>query len=366
MSKIKKRRKKTANSNIENKAVMASAPAVRREFPYKAVLVTLLVLVSLIAAVLLIVNLVVNFAFSKYDYKKGETPFEMAVATETVTGDMYKSAEKIMALSNDYAKIYEKAVANYYSEQVVNLKETNKNVFNYVVAITDNSTNTEKNIAIESGNVVAVMLLSINTQQKQVTYASINKSTLVVIPSVGVGPLYDAYEFGDIKLLTRTIQENYAVKINGYVDISFASFVKAANELGGIQIGDQKFSKDTDELYEQLYQYVNESEDREAAMKDVVKALANGAKKKGVFGLNKIIKTVDDAHISDDDFRDLLWSGAKIFRGEATVVNVGYETSETIKYNDWVYRNYPDIFSVSTCDYAAEINTLHKALGLNK
>ena len=338
MSKITKRRKRTAKANIENKAVMAPAPAVRREFPYKAILVLVLALVSIVACALMIVNIVVDVAFSKYSAPVDR--FENAVATEAVTDEIYTSTEEV--LKNKYfAKAYNAAVANRYSEAVVNVK-SNDDILNFVVVITDE-------IAGEaSDNVVYTMLISVNKADKKITYATLNKSVAAVIPTVGVGPLYDAYQYGGVKLLTRTVQENYGIAINGYFEFTLASFLEAADDLGGIVIDGEKYA-----TYDDIAGYIKGAEDREAATKDVVTKLASGAKEAGILGLGKLVKSTSTlkASVSKGDFAELLSVGARAFKTDATVINVGYETVNASSS------------LMNRCDYAQEVAALQAALG---
>lgn len=338
MSKITKRRKRTAKANIENKAVMAPAPAVRREFPYKAILVLVLALISIVACALMIVNIVVDVAFSKFADPADR--FNNAVATEAVTDEIYTAPETIMATSPRFADAYKRVVANRYSEAVVNVKSSD-DILNYVVVISDE-------IAGEaSDGVVITMLVSVNKADKKITCATLNKALAVVIPTVGVGPLYDAYEYGGIKLLTRTVEDNYGIAINGYFDFTLASFLEAAEDLGGIVIDGEKYA-----TYEDIAGYIKGAEDREVATKDVVTKLAAGAKDAGILGLGKLVKSANSlkASVSEEDFAALLSVGVRAFKTEATVINVGYETYKL--YNILTY-----------CDYATEIAALHAALG---
>ena len=349
MGKIKERRVRTANTEIDNKAVLAEAPAKTKEFPYKKILIAVLAVVAVIACVLLIVNAVVDSKASKL---ADGAPFENAVATEKVEGVLYENAADIIKVFPSFAEAYYNASMNY-NNYAGNAK-SDANIYNFVVSITD-AVAGEK-----SANVANVMVLSFNKAANKVTYVTIGRSSLVEIPSVGVGPLHDAYKFGGAPLLARTVQENYGIAINGYADMTLDSFVTAADKLGGITVDSTKLSTKED-----IYKYVALSEDQDKAIKNVVTALANGAKDAGVMGLVGVVDAIADsmtANISRDDVGDLVSMGKGVFKAEATIVSVGYDTAKGLDWNAKVYEQYPEIFSLGYFDYATEIPALQTAI----
>ena len=60
MSKISERRERTANTQIDNKAYLAEAPAQKKEYIYKKILIAVLAVVAVVACVLLLINAVVD------------------------------------------------------------------------------------------------------------------------------------------------------------------------------------------------------------------------------------------------------------------------------------------------------------------
>jgi hypothetical protein len=57
---------------------------------------------------------------------------------------------------------------------------------------------------------------------------------LVYIPSVGVGPLSDAYLLGGPLLMTDTISQNYGLQIDGFVSVNMSAFVDLIDAFGSI------------------------------------------------------------------------------------------------------------------------------------
>lgn len=347
MGKIKERRERTANTEIENKAVLAEAPAKVKEFPYKKILVAVLAVVAVIACALLIINAVVDSKASKLS--NNNVTVSDAVATVEVKGALYENTTDIMEMLPAFAKAYYNASTSY-NKYAGNAKSS-ADVYNYIITIND-ETYGEK-----SANLVATMLLSFNKSTGKVTYVLINKSSFVEIPTVGIGPLYDAYKFGGTPLCARSVQENYGIAINGYVDLPLASFVTAANELGGIEIDGTKYATDVE-----IYNYAKADD---ANIANIVKALAVGAKDAGLMGLVGLLDTVASsisANISRSDFGALVGMGAKVFGSEATVSDIGYDTVTWHAYNKVVNDTYPEVYESTIFDYSTEIPALQKLI----
>ena len=198
-----------------------------------------------------------------------------------------------------------------------------------------------------------IMILSFNEAEDKVTYIHANKATLAYIPTVGVGPLYDAYGFGGAALLARAIEENYGIVIDGYADLTLDSFVTACAEIGGITIDGTAY-----ETKEEIYNYVDLAENREAAVKNVVVELAKGTKNEKLFGACKVaLKIVESAkaNIDRDDIGELLQMGVNVFKKDATVATIGYDTLD--------YTWTPgDPLGDNTFDYETEITKIQNLL----
>ncbi|MBO5379170.1 MAG: LCP family protein [Clostridia bacterium] len=346
MSKISERRERTANTKIENKAYLAEAPAQKKEYMYKKVLIALLAIVAVVACVLLMLNAVIDAQAKKFVNAPAHTD---AVATAPVTGSYYEKTDYLLDTCAPFRNAYQVVIDNANRTEVLN-KKSDENVFNFVFTINDSVKDAD------SGNVVMIMLLSFNKAEDKVTYVYINKATFALIPSVGIGPLFDAYAFGGGALLSRAIEANYGITVDGYADLSLDTFVTASAEIGGITINDTAY-----ETKDEIYDYVEKATDREAATKNVVSALAQGTKEQKLFGASKVaLKIVESAkaNINRDDVGELLQMGVGVFKAEPTVELLGYDTAEAIIYTN----TYENLYLYSIFDYEGEITKIQNLL----
>lgn len=349
MGKITDRREKTAHINIENKAVLADGTKPKGEFPYKKLIVAVLIIIAIVACVLLVMNAFVDSYADKFN--TGVAPNE-AVATTKPTGELYDNLSDLMTNSN-FREAYLAAAANH-AKNYANIK-SDADIYNYIVDITAPTD-------ADSANVSVIMLLSLNNKTNKISYFAINKASLVNIPTVGVGPIYDAFAFGGPALLARTVQENFGVEIKGYVDMPLESFVQATLDVGGIVLDDQTLTEDEQKLdtAAKIYNYVQKSPDRNAAMTNVIKSLAVKSGEAGVIGLKNTVDTVSDAltaSVQREDFGELIKILVEMFKNDSSVYQIGYDTANIVaknKYETWV-ENY---IGFNTINYDYEISKL--------
>jgi hypothetical protein len=288
-------------------------------------------------------------------FNEGESHVNASAKVEPA-GDLYENLPELMT-NTKFRDVYLQASANH-AKTYNNLK-SNTNIYNYVVDIT---TTTDADTA----DVAVVMLLSLNSETNKISYFAINKMMLVNIPTVGVGPIYDAYAFGEGALLARTIEENFGIKVAGYVDMPLEAFVQATVDVGGIKINDQTLTEDEQKLdtAAKVYTYVSEAENRNAAMTEVIKALATKSAEAGVMGLKNTVDVVADsitASVAREDFGAIIKMLIGMFKNEdVSVQQIGYETAKQVT-KTWEPKWTPyDEFR--TVDYDYEISKLVTAI----
>ncbi len=99
----------------------------------------------------------------------------------------------------------------------------------------------------ESGRSDAMILLSINSETKQMYMTSLLRDMYVEIPGYKNNRLNAAYSFGGAELLMETIELNFDITVNRYVLVNFEAFANLVDAVGGIEL----------ELTSEEIEYVN-------------------------------------------------------------------------------------------------------------
>lgn len=82
-----------------------------------------------------------------------------------------------------------------------------------------------------------MILISVNSKTKKIYMTSFMRDMYVPIPGYADDKLNAAYgKKGGAKLLVQTIEQNFQVKIDGYVKVGFDSFEWIVDRLGGVEI----------------------------------------------------------------------------------------------------------------------------------
>ncbi len=82
----------------------------------------------------------------------------------------------------------------------------------------------------------SMILITVNTAKNTLTMTSFMRDQYVEIPGYLPNKLNAAYAFGGFKLLNRTLEKNFGIKIDGNIEVDFASFQTLIDELGGVEI----------------------------------------------------------------------------------------------------------------------------------
>lgn len=85
-------------------------------------------------------------------------------------------------------------------------------------------------------NTDSMMIASLNTKDDTLKLTSLLRDSYVDIPGYKANKLNSAYAKGGARLLIDTIEQNYKVRIDGYVSVDFKSFEKIVDLLGGVTI----------------------------------------------------------------------------------------------------------------------------------
>lgn len=375
MGKIDERRARTEKAAIENKAALADAPATKTEFPYKKILIAVLAVVAVIACALLIVNAIVESYSAKFrDGASIEAAVENANLPDSEkTEEVLYNGELFDAELRKYgflASAVSKAYQNYAVQSSNVLAKDG--VYNFVITVNDSKIYEGVN---DNNKLATVLLLSINNGSVKIV--RMNTGSLVVIPGLSVGPLYDAYRFGNAALLSKAVQENYGVKINGYIDVSLDSFMKAALEISGgngVVLPADATHSDAIEYRDvnQLFLRIKESDKKDEMVQAVIKSVAGNLSGMKVIELKNAVKLLEDnmtAYISRDDFGDLIKMGTSIlgsssFNADEDVTTFAIQDTSAVDYNGAAGGKY---YFYSTPDnYQTAVDTLQTELGLKE
>ncbi len=86
-----------------------------------------------------------------------------------------------------------------------------------------------------------MVLATVNTNNREVSFTTILKESYVYIPTIGCGRLTNAYNCGGVELVIRTIEENYGLKIDNYLLLDYNYFMQMINAVDGIEVQIKKY-----------------------------------------------------------------------------------------------------------------------------
>ena len=133
-----------------------------------------------------------------------------------------------------------------FNESMIDIPK--KDVLNILLIGTDVRGGTYK----DRGNTDSMILVSLNTRDKNIRLTSFMRDMYVDIPGREWQRLNAAYAYGGPQLLFDTLKKNFDVDVDLYVRVNFANFRKIVNHVGGVDI----------ELSEAEAKYMNKYSDR--------------------------------------------------------------------------------------------------------
>lgn len=141
-------------------------------------------------------------------------------------------AVPLVAFGYFYFKLnsmYDKDTAKDIKQKIQKVEEKD-GVTNILLAGVDGN-NLEKGNRSDS-----MMILTIDDKNNDIRITSLARDTYVDIPGYGEQKLTHAYAYGGPALLLQTIDENFKIKIDKYAAVSFDSFEKIIDTIGGVEI----------------------------------------------------------------------------------------------------------------------------------
>ena len=82
----------------------------------------------------------------------------------------------------------------------------------------------------------SMILCTLNPDTHEVILTSFMRDMYVPIPGYKDNRINSAFSRGGVELLEKTIQEDFGVRVDGYVSIDFGGFIEAVASLGNMQM----------------------------------------------------------------------------------------------------------------------------------
>lgn len=82
----------------------------------------------------------------------------------------------------------------------------------------------------------SVILVSVNAETKRVRMVSFLRDLYVKIPGKGSNRLNASYIWGGEKLLRKTLEQNFGVTADAYVEVNFERLTKVIDAIGGVTV----------------------------------------------------------------------------------------------------------------------------------
>lgn len=108
----------------------------------------------------------------------------------------------------------------------------------------------------------SVMLVTIDSKNKDIKITSIARDTYVDIPGYSTEKLTHAYAYEGIDLLKEVFKVNFDIKIDKYIAVNFVSFMDIMDELGGVEVNiDEKDIDEVNKYIDDCYEYYYNKKD---------------------------------------------------------------------------------------------------------
>lgn len=87
-----------------------------------------------------------------------------------------------------------------------------------------------------NGRSDAMMVATLDTENKKIKLTSIMRDSYVSISGHGMNKLNAAYAFGKEELAIKTINENFDLNIEDFISVDFATLPKVIDKIGGVEV----------------------------------------------------------------------------------------------------------------------------------
>ena len=108
---------------------------------------------------------------------------------------------------------------------------TEKGVTNILLIGTDNRVHQD-----DTSRSDAMIVFSLNPKKGKIVMSSILRDSYVNIPGVGQNRINHAYQVGGPALLVQTVEENFKIGIDYYMQVDFYNFIDVIDAFGGVYL----------------------------------------------------------------------------------------------------------------------------------
>lgn len=105
----------------------------------------------------------------------------------------------------------------------------NKNIISIILIGKDKSSE-------EGTRSDSIIIATIKKKDKTLKLTSLMRDLYVPIPDQMDNRINAAYSLGGMELLSRTIEENFAIEIEGCIEVDFSGFINSIDTIGGVDI----------------------------------------------------------------------------------------------------------------------------------
>ena len=118
---------------------------------------------------------------------------------------------------------------------------------------------------VEKGNRSdGMMLVTIDSKNKDIKLTSIARDTYVDIPGYSTEKLTHAYAYEGIDLLKEVFKVNFNLDIDKYIAVNFVSFMDIMDELGGVEVNvEEKDIKEINKYIDACYGYYKNKDEKD-------------------------------------------------------------------------------------------------------
>lgn len=82
----------------------------------------------------------------------------------------------------------------------------------------------------------SIIIATVNRKSNSIKLTSLMRDMYVKIPGYSENKINASYAYGGMDLLTETVEENFAINIDGCIEVDFSGFEKIIDEIGGVDI----------------------------------------------------------------------------------------------------------------------------------